>query len=205
MAEAIFNASMRLRADARPSAAMSNAVPWSGEVRTNGKPQGDVDAFVEAEGLQRDQRLVVIHRDDRVIAAPRRGVEQRVGRIGPVTDSPSARRSAIAGAIVSISSLPMVPSSPACGLSPATAMRGLAMPKSRSGRSRRFSNTADLSIARGKRPHHVDQRNMNSERHHPEASLTSIITARRPRAPRAGPEIRCGPESQSRRGPKSPC
>ncbi len=27
MAEAIFNASMRLRADARPSAAMSNAVP----------------------------------------------------------------------------------------------------------------------------------------------------------------------------------
>ncbi len=47
------------------------------------QPERDVDALIEAERLQRDQRLVVIHGDDGVIAAPRRGVKQRVGRVRP--------------------------------------------------------------------------------------------------------------------------
>ena len=33
------------------------------------QPQGDVDAFVEGDRLQRDQRLVVIHGDHRVVGA----------------------------------------------------------------------------------------------------------------------------------------
>ena len=41
-----------------------------------------------------------------------------------MTSSPSARKRAIAGAIVSISSRPIAPPSPACGLRPATARRG---------------------------------------------------------------------------------
>ena len=48
-----------------------------------------------------------------------------------MTDSPSARKSAIAGAMTSISSRPMVPSSPACGLSPVMAMRGAATARPR--------------------------------------------------------------------------
>ena len=43
---------------------------------------------------------------------------------------PSARSPATTGAITAISSPPMAPPSPACGLSPATAMRGSARPKS---------------------------------------------------------------------------
>ncbi|PAV92557.1 hypothetical protein WR25_08378 [Diploscapter pachys] len=44
---------------------------------------------------------------------------------------PSARSCAIAGSRMSISSRPIVPLSPACGLTPAKARRGAAMPKSR--------------------------------------------------------------------------
>ena len=49
---------------------------------------------------------------------------------GPLTAMPSAASSSMAGAMTSASSLPIRPPSPACGLSPATAMRGAAMPKS---------------------------------------------------------------------------
>ena len=43
---------------------------------------------------------------------------------GPTSRMPSARRRSSTGAITSISSRPRWPSSPACGLSPSTAMRG---------------------------------------------------------------------------------
>ena len=43
--------------------------------------EGDVDAAVEVEGLDRDQRLVVVHADRGVVAGARRGVEERVGGV----------------------------------------------------------------------------------------------------------------------------
>ena len=52
--------------DARP--AMSNAVPWSGEVRTIGSPSVTLTPCVHVERLERDQRLVVVHADRRIIA-----------------------------------------------------------------------------------------------------------------------------------------
>ena len=48
-----------------------------------GKTERDVDAAVEVERLQGNERLVVIHAEGRVIAPPRRRVEQRVGRERP--------------------------------------------------------------------------------------------------------------------------
>ena len=45
-----------------------------------GQPQGDVDAAREIDGLERDQGLVVIHAQRGVIARARGGVEQAVGR-----------------------------------------------------------------------------------------------------------------------------
>ena len=47
-----------------------------------GKPERDVDAGVESERLDRDQRLVVIHRHGHVVALARLGVEQRIGGVG---------------------------------------------------------------------------------------------------------------------------
>jgi hypothetical protein len=44
------------------------------------QPQRHVDRAVEIECLRRDQRLVVIHAECRVIAPPRRGMEHRVRR-----------------------------------------------------------------------------------------------------------------------------
>ena len=48
---------------------------------------------------------------------------------GPAASIPSARRAATAGAITSRPPVPRAPFSPACGLSPASARRGAAMPK----------------------------------------------------------------------------
>ena len=44
MASARRSASIRLRGLALPVPASAKAVPWSGEVRTKGKPERDVDA-----------------------------------------------------------------------------------------------------------------------------------------------------------------
>ena len=43
--------------------------------------EGDVDPLVEMERLERDQRLVVIHAERRVVAAPPAAVEHDVGRM----------------------------------------------------------------------------------------------------------------------------
>ena len=50
------------------------------------------------------------------------------GAQGPEASMPSAWAARMAGAMVSTSSLPNRPPSPACGLSPATAMRGFGWP-----------------------------------------------------------------------------
>ena len=39
----------------------------------------DIDAFVEGEGLRRDQALVVIHCERHIVARPRLGMEHRIG------------------------------------------------------------------------------------------------------------------------------
>ena len=45
------------------------------------EPEGDVDAAVEIDGLDRDQRLVVVHADRGVVAGAGGRVEQRVGGV----------------------------------------------------------------------------------------------------------------------------
>jgi hypothetical protein len=45
--------------------------------------QRDIDAAGEVHRLDRDQRLVVIHAEDRIVGGARRGMEQRVGGRGP--------------------------------------------------------------------------------------------------------------------------
>ena len=90
-----------------------------------GQAERDVDRFVEGERLDRDQRLIVIHAE--------RGVVGLAARPRGTSCRPAAARArrclrdascATAGAMMSRSSSPSVPSSPACGLSPATASRG---------------------------------------------------------------------------------
>ena len=44
-----------------------------------GQAQADIDAAVEVQRLHRDQRLVVIHAEDRVIGGARLGMEGRIG------------------------------------------------------------------------------------------------------------------------------
>ncbi len=62
-------------------------------------------------------------------AASRARMNTVSGANGPLAAMPAARACAMAGAMNSISSLPNRPPSPACGFSPATAMRGAARPK----------------------------------------------------------------------------
>ena len=57
---------------------MSKAVPWSGDVRTKGSPRV-VDSVIEGECLDRDERLVVIHAQRRIVGGARPLVEQRIG------------------------------------------------------------------------------------------------------------------------------
>ena len=87
------------------------------------------DALAEAHQLDRDLALVVVHRDDGLVLAVARLQEDRVGRERADDRHALARcSSATAGAMMSISSRPQVPPSPLCGLKPATATCGAAMP-----------------------------------------------------------------------------
>ena len=71
------------------------------------------------------------------------------GANGPRASMPSARAAAMAGAMIVISSSPNRPPSPACGFSPATAMRGATMPHPAAARCamRRVSSTASKVTA----------------------------------------------------------
>src|SRR3546814_2823787 len=53
---------------------------WSSDVCSSDLAERDVDALVEIERLQRDQRLIVIHAQRRVIASSRSRSEQCVAR-----------------------------------------------------------------------------------------------------------------------------
>ena len=120
------------RAVPRPGRRCPSAVPWSGEVRTNGSPRVTFTASSKSQRLHRDQRLVVVHAQGRVVAGAGAGhgtwCRPAAGRR---RRCPSARSRRSAGTMIRASSSPIAPPSPACGLSPATASRGRAMPKSR--------------------------------------------------------------------------
>ncbi len=54
------------------------------------EPERHIDGVREGERLDRNQRLIVIHGDDDVIALARRGVEQRVGWMRAADGDPGA-------------------------------------------------------------------------------------------------------------------
>ncbi len=164
----------------------------------------DVDAVFESQRLCRDQRLVVIHADAprRSRRAPWRGTWCRPGS-GPLASMPSARSCAIAGAMISMSSRPMAPPSPACGLSPATASRGFAMPKRGVRSVRRHARGIDDERASRAPAAPPPARCGSSPARCEAASLAIIITgstlvAGLSRAP-VRPGIPCGPDGKIRR------
>ena len=99
--------------------------------------------------------------------------------------SPSARSVAIAGAMISISSRPIAPPSPACGLSPATAMRGRSNAKA----------SAHVAVDDARRRHDrprdqrrgdVGERDMDRHRHNREQRRPDHHDGRRLAAPGRG-------------------
>ena len=108
----------------------------------------DVDRMVEGQRLDRDQRLVVIHAERGVVGRARRRVEHGVGRQRPARVDAVGAQPLDRGRTIAQSSSPSAPSSPACGLRPATASRGRAMPK-RSRRSRATMRPVSTIRSRG--------------------------------------------------------
>src|SRR6267143_3872160 len=120
----------RLRSSALPVPAMSNAVPWSTEVRTNGSPT------VMFTPASRPSTLTGPWPWSWYIAttrskSPRPARKNSVSAgSGPSTSMPRARAALMAGMIlVSSSPRPNSPPSPACGLIAQTPMRGCAIPE----------------------------------------------------------------------------
>ena len=89
-----------------------------------------IHAFVKCVKFQRDQSLIVIHAEHGIeftfhcamknCVGGKRAGEDAAILIVSILDCSSDT----AGAMISISSRPSLPDSPACGFSPATAMRG---------------------------------------------------------------------------------
>ena len=78
---------------------------------------------------------------------------------------PLARNAAIAGAMIVVSSSPSAPCSPACGLSPAIARRGRAMPKSRRSAAAVVRAAATIASVVSMAMDFA-QRGMHGDRHH---------------------------------------
>ena len=105
-------------------------MPWSTDVRMNGGPKSQCHSAVEMMQFKRDQTLIVIHANHRVVIAARRMMKQTIRRKRSMKHGMPLRFAALtAGAMISISSAPKMPFSPPWGLSAATAIRGRAMPK----------------------------------------------------------------------------
>ena len=95
----------------------------------DGQAERHVHRLLEVEELHRDEPLVVVHARRPRRSAPSSVIaEDGVGHGGAAQlgamPAASARARAMAGAMMRASSSPKWPCSPACGLSPATAMRG---------------------------------------------------------------------------------
>ena len=98
------------RARPRPGDLKGGAVIGAGA--RVGEPEGDVHPFIEGEELERDQSLIVVHADDAVELALRGADERRYrARKGPRRRR--SRSASTAGAMISISSRPSTPDSPA--------------------------------------------------------------------------------------------
>ena len=104
------SAATRLDGSALPVPAMSKAVPWSGDVRTKGKPERDVDGMIEGQRLDRDQRLVVIHAQRCVVARRAASWNMVSAGRGPRASMPSATSRSVAG------STTVCPPRPSCRL-----------------------------------------------------------------------------------------
>ena len=126
----------------------------------------DVDGVVEGQRLDRDQRLVVIHAQRGVVGLARAASWNIVSAgSGPRASMPSAMSRSIAGATIALSSLPSVPSSPACGLRPATASRGLRDAEALGQVARHHPPGLEDQVAR--QPlRHLLERDMDRDRHH---------------------------------------
>ena len=192
---------MRLVARALPVPAISKRRAVIGRGADEGKAERDVDAVVESERLDRDQRLVVVHAERGVVGSPRarRGTSCRPAA-GRGRRSPRRRSASTAGRTIASSSAPSMPSSPACGLSPATASRGSAMPKRRRGRARR-SRPCVTMRSRRQGTRHIRERDVDRDRHDPQLRPGEHHHRRRG-APksfrRARPGIPCGRGTRSR-------
>ena len=121
----------RLAGSALPCPAMSNAVPWSGLVRTKGRPS------VMLTPWSRPRYLTGIRPWSWYCATttskrPWRACMKTVSPgQGPLASMPSSRAASMAGRMMRASSSPNSPPSPACGFRPATATRGAATPSAR--------------------------------------------------------------------------
>ena len=91
----------------------------------DGQAERHVDDLAEAGRFDRRQSLIVIHREHGIESVQRFCVNAVSAGRGPVTSMPSLRSSARHGAMIRVSSVPSVPSSPACGFRPSTRMRRL--------------------------------------------------------------------------------
>src|SRR5690606_37505589 len=133
---------------ALPVPAMSNAVPWSVEVRTNGRPRVTFTARSNANvlmGMRAWSWYMAITASYPARASAGKSVS---AGCGPVTSNPCWRRDAMAGAMMVCSSVPIAPSSPAWGLRPVTAIRGrrsTPSPKSRTSASFRMHAVSTIS------------------------------------------------------------
>ena len=98
----------------------------------NRQPQGDIHAIAEARVLDHRQALIMVHRDDDVGALQESRGKCRIRGHRPLDVQALRLQFENHRLYDSISSRPKCPDSPACGLSPSTAILGLAREKFRS-------------------------------------------------------------------------
>ncbi|MNN41622.1 hypothetical protein D3C81_1557520 [compost metagenome] len=103
-------------------------MPWSTEVRTIGRPRVTLTAAPKPLYLSTGRPWSWYMASTASQCSRCLGVNRVSAGSGPIRSRPSARRRARVGSMISISSRPRWPPSPACGLRPQTRMRGLAMP-----------------------------------------------------------------------------
>ena len=108
-----------------------------GEVRTIGRPSVTLTPRSKSIGLERDQRLIVIHADRRVVGYPRTAQEQGVRRMRAVDRHAEAFSRSHRGGDDLDLLLPERAASPAWGLGAATDSRGLPDPEVPAQRPRR--------------------------------------------------------------------
>ena len=108
---------------------MSKAVPWSGEVRTAESPAVKFTPSGDRLLKGASPWSWYMARMPSYLAYPPPAKSPSAAK-GPKASTPFENASTMAGRMISCSSRPSSPPSPACGLRAITAMRGSTMPKS---------------------------------------------------------------------------